>query len=235
MNKTKIEWCDWTWNPVTGCLNNCEYCYAKKIANRFGNTFEPKFKSNRLDEPKYLKKPQNIFVCSMADLFGEWIPDEWIKTIFEATNKALQHTYIYLTKNPDRYYQLGEGDEKIIPDKGVKGWFGASASTEEQAQAAWENLNCTWMSLEPLHGEFSEEFFSHDNRYTQQMEARWKWIVIGAESGNRKNKVIPKREWIEQIINVCREWNIPVFIKDSLADIWGEPLIQEFPWEDKKT
>ena len=36
MNKTKIDWCDSTWNPVTGCLHGCEYCYARGIANRFG-------------------------------------------------------------------------------------------------------------------------------------------------------------------------------------------------------
>ncbi len=41
MNKTKIEWCDSTWNPVTGCRHGCEYCYAKHMANRFkGNGFE---------------------------------------------------------------------------------------------------------------------------------------------------------------------------------------------------
>ena len=36
MNKTKIEWCDATWNPVVGCKHGCDYCYAKRIAARFG-------------------------------------------------------------------------------------------------------------------------------------------------------------------------------------------------------
>lgn len=36
MNKTGIEWCDMTWNPVTGCRHECEYCYARRIAARFG-------------------------------------------------------------------------------------------------------------------------------------------------------------------------------------------------------
>ena len=99
MNKSKIEWCDMTWNPVTECLHNCEYCYAEKIAKRFGdgwglerNTrflempakpinpypdkFNPSFHKYRLNEPTKIKKPQNVFVCSMADLFGEWIPDQ---------------------------------------------------------------------------------------------------------------------------------------------------------------
>ena len=113
MNKTKIDWCDSTWNPVTGCLHGCEYCYARGIANRFGTknqchsfygghpvgkiheleepavvtetgkkspypfNFEPTFHKYRLNEYQN-KKGRNIFVCSMADLFGKWIPDEWI-------------------------------------------------------------------------------------------------------------------------------------------------------------
>jgi len=176
------------------------------------------------------KKGRNIFVGSMTDLFGEWVPDEWIKAVFEAANKAPQHRYIYLTKNPDRYYQLGEGDSAIIPDGGASGWFGASATTEEQAQDAWDNLNCTWISIEPIHGKFSEEFFWHDNRFTQAIEPRWSWVVIGAETGNRKGKVIPEREWIEVIVEQCRDAGTPVFMKSSLAEIWGEPLIQEYPF-----
>lgn len=101
MNKTRIDWCDMTWNPITGCLNDCEYCYARRIANRFGgdftmaregkfltlhqkpdnpypDKFSPTFHRYRLNEPQRKAKSQNIFVCSMADLFGEWVPDEWI-------------------------------------------------------------------------------------------------------------------------------------------------------------
>jgi protein gp37 len=274
MNKSKIEWCDRTWNPITGCLHGCQYCYAERIAKRFctnehgkegllspcsgdckdcsemdglefvdaknrvshGNGifpfgFFPTLHLKRMSRPAGIKKPQNVFVCSMADLFGEWVPDEYIKMVFEATNKAPWHNYFYLTKNPNRYYQLGDGDDLIIPEGGIQGYFGASACTEKQAQEAWENLNCSWMSLEPLHGEFGEEFFTHDNRYTNEVEPRWLWIVIGAETGNRKGRVIPKREWVEAIVNECRKNNIPVFLKNNLAPVWGDSLIQEYPWE----
>jgi protein gp37 len=263
MNKTKIDWADMTWNPVTGCQHGCEYCYARKIATRFGKfcridqvniktvgsgqhtcievenkqdtpypaIFTPTLHKYRLNEPAQKTKPQNIFVCSMADLFGEWVPDEWIKAVFEACKAAPQHQYLFLTKNPDRYYQLGEGDENIIPDGGIGGWFGASASTEEQAEAAWENLNCTWMSLEPLHGEFSEEFFTYDDRYAQRIMRRWDWIVVGAETGNQKDKIAPKREWVESIVNQCRSVGTPVFLKSSLLEIMEGELIQEYPWE----
>lgn len=36
MDNTKIDWCDSTWNPMVGCFHDCEYCYARKIAERFG-------------------------------------------------------------------------------------------------------------------------------------------------------------------------------------------------------
>ena len=58
------------------------------------------------------------------------------------------------------------------------------------------------------------------------------WIIVGAETGNHKGKVIPKREWIENIVSECRKQKVPVFLKNSLKEIWGEPLIQEYPWEE---
>lgn len=62
----------------------------------------------------------------------------------------------------------------------------------------------------------------------------FEWVIVGAETGKRKDKVIPKREWIEKLLELCRKADIPVFMKSSLADIWGEPLIQEFPEGLKK-
>lgn len=56
------------------------------------------------------------------------------------------------------------------------------------------------------------------------------WVIIGAETGNRKEKVIPQREWIEAIVSACQKAGIPVFMKSSLSKIWGGPLIQKFPW-----
>lgn len=108
MNKTKIEWCDSTWNPVTGCYHGCPYCYARRMVERFGRKYGKSANENahdvleltdpikdengkciayptgfiptlhryrlRLNEYKD-KSPRTIFVCSMADLFGEWVPD----------------------------------------------------------------------------------------------------------------------------------------------------------------
>ena len=242
MNKTKIDWCDSTWNPVTGCLHGCEYCYARGIANRFGchatpddkvsvvihpwedsetgrklpypYDFSPTLHKYRLNEYEG-KKGRNIFVCSMADLFGKGVPDSWIEEVFKACEKAPQHNYIFLTKNPWRYADLAK--KGILP-KRKNMWYGYSYTGQEhEAKGWWNDEYNIFISMEPLL----------DNICTTLS----KWIIIGAETGRRKDKVIPKREWVEEIVESCKKKSIPVFMKSSLADIWGEPLIQEFPKE----
>jgi protein gp37 len=194
--------------------------------------FDPTFHRYRLEEPQLIKQPQNIFVCSMADLFGEWVPDEWIKTVFDHCYLAPQHNYLFLTKNPKRYYDVIEYLETDIKNYTEPPCIllGATAANNHQLNEAYESP-ATWISIEPLLEEiYSDNFvdFLPPNSFEV---ARWLWVVIGAETGNRKEKIIPKREWIKEIVECCHFWKTPVFMKDSLADIWGEPLIQEYPWE----
>jgi protein gp37 len=281
MQKSKIEWCDMTWNPVTGCRNNCRYCYARDIVRRFEGKgdlrekvtgllwddsriaacsaegrgpiikrdgrcyelkyplsrgerpepaepykgrvahypfgFSPTFHKYRLDEPAGIKKPQNIFVCSMADLFGEWVPDDWIKAVFDACTAAPQHRYIFLTKNPARYIKLAESG--ILP-AGDNFWYGTTVTTSESPYFWSERVN-TFLSIEPLQNDLGD--FPDDGKFVE-------WVIIGAETGNRKGKIIPQREWIENIVDECRRLDVPVFMKNSLREIWDEPLIQEYPW-----
>lgn len=259
MNKTNIDWCDSTWNPVTGCKNNCSYCYARNMVHRFSDFngsfilvldkernvgtirnplfeinekrykhmnnskpkclpypfgFTPTFHKYRLDDYKD-KKGRNIFVCSMADLFGDWIPDEWIEEVFRACRDAPQHNYLFLTKNPERYKELSKNGLLQVKNNY---WFGTTLTGAGEEYLRHTGTQ-SFVSIEPLHGEFkAKDIWKHLG-----------WVIIGAETGNRKDKVIPKREWIENIINQCKQSNIPVFMKSSLEEIWGKPLIQEFP------
>lgn len=254
MNKTKIDWCDSTWNPVTGCLHGCEYCYARKIAERFGTLFEgfqpedeglsflpddperfcelndpvrdkngkkepyptnfyPTLHRYRLDE--YLnKKGRNIFVCSMADLFGEWVPDSWIYEVFEACDKAPQHNYLFLTKNPGRYEKLLNC---YMPPNMWFGWTQTGPMGTDFSFTTHHSVR-SFISIEPLLRPFEKYRIRGID-----------WVIIGAETGHRKDKVIPKRKWVEGIVEQCRIESIPVFMKSSLEEIWGESLIQEFP------
>lgn len=241
MNKTKIDWADYSWNPLSGCLHNCEYCYARRIANRFADKrnltyvdgvkpehlsnipypwgFLPTFHPNRLDDPQKVKKPQSIFVCSMADLFGEWVPDEWIKEVFEACKKAPQHRYLFLTKNPKRYKEL---DKKGVLPISDNFWYGTTATTDSEKFFYSRYLN-TFISIEPILSKF--EAIGDQNRHVV-----CDWVIVGAETGNRKGKVIPKKKWIMNIKNQCQDAGVPIFMKESLIELMGNNFIQKFPW-----
>ena len=272
--KTKIDWCDATWNPVTGCLHGCKYCYARRIAERFGGypsdeelheldmpqmishrndegewnpwykcaypfSFSPTFCRYKLDEPQKWKRPRNIFVCSMADLFGEWVPGEWIREIVEACDAAPQHRYLFLTKNPSRYKELDSlvhwptFEETDIEKSRPYMMLGASATNEAQMKAAYDS-DADWVSIEPIHERLLPEWFvssigSDDGQCIEFR--RWEWVIIGAETGNRKDKIIPKKEWIQEIADICLQEGTPVFMKESLRDLMGDDFKQEFPWE----
>lgn len=238
MENTRIDWCDSTWNPVTGCYHGCKYCYAREMTRRFGKNlpdlsdfasrnkglhlldnridstpypfgFEPTFHAYRLND--YIsKKGRIIFVCSMADLFGDWVPDEWIEEVFAVCKKAPQHTYLFLTKNPDRYAKLAEAGK--LP-KGDNMWYGFSRTTKDD-KSWWHPDYNIFVSVEPL---------------LEKVDVpACKWVIIGAETGNRKDIVIPEREWIADIVEKCKTSGTPVFMKSSLAKIWGEELLREF-------
>lgn len=299
MNKTKIEWCDSTWNPITGCYHGCEYCYARRIATRFGgndklstyrygqkdwhradeNTgkgwfrdeassekpmlfvvdkplflpqklekrktekygrqifeckkapypfdFNPTFHRYRLDEPQKRKKPRTIFVCSMADLFGEWVPDSWIEEVFAACEKAPQHRYLFLTKNPKRYGELVKAGK--LPQRDNM-WYGSTLDNMQARRypgrfkrypGGYEDN--TFVSIEPLteYMDVGLGSFGGD-----------KWVIIGAETGNRKGKVTPKKEWVDKICEEADITHMAVFMKDSLIPIVGEKnMRREFPWK----
>lgn len=259
MKKTTIEWCDSTWNPVTGCFHGCEYCYAERIADRFGGSietcpdgtlheleekfyadpstwvakqreslfraypwgFDPTFHKYRLHEPQRWKEPRKIFVCSMADLFGEWVPDKWIEEVFEACEMAAWHTYLFITKNPARYLQLFH-DGKIPARHNM--WYGTTI-TNPDSPYVFSSLGVfnLFLSVEPILEDMGIWSKSVD-------EISIKWVIVGAETGNRKGRVIPKKEWIDNLAIQCDYFRIPIFMKDSLIPIVGEEnMRREFP------
>ena len=267
--KTKIGWCDASWNPVTGCLHGCEYCYARRIAERFGAReiydpecqcqrhliergmltgtgkplkldypweqknkdgsitnaaypfgFSPTFHRYRLDEPQKWKKPRNIFVCSMADLFGDWVPLEWIQEVFAACRKAPQHRYLFLTKNPKRYMEL-----KLKGKLPKQHWYGTSVTCKDDRDFFAPGYN-TFVSIEPILESFSDEKHA---AYRQMVQP---WAIFGAETGNRKNKIAPKKEWITELVDYYSKFGYTKFyMKDSLRGLMGADFRQEFPWE----
>ena len=166
---TKIEWATESWNPITGCSHagspGCDHCYAKRMAQRLkgrygypkDDPFRVTFHPDRLDQPLKWKKPRRIFVCSMSDLFHEDVKHDWIRSIlFTMFAGGRHHTYIILTKRPERMYEFfmhHQPDYWPLPN--VIGMV--TAENQEQADKRIPILlECPFakygVSLEPLLG-----------------------------------------------------------------------------------
>jgi protein gp37 len=191
--------------------------------NRFGwiaDFSKPQFFPKRLEKLK-IKKPRNIFMDSMSDI-ADW-DRAWLNATFEAISDNPQHNYLFLSKRPaiyDNWLQFGR--ENV--------WCGATGTDSESTSRAIYylsgNVGCnTFLSLEPLLSEI----------HLPEKMAFADWVIIGAETGNRKGKVIPRSEWIKRIVAACDDELIPVFMKDSLIPIIGETnMRREFPLGLKK-
>lgn len=137
-DRTPIEWADATWNPNTGCSRvseGCRNCYAEIMAARFSKpgqwgeglaqivrkpdgsadhrwTGQVRLNDRALTQPLRWRKPRRIFVCSTSDLFHEGVPDEWLDRVFAVMALAPQHTFMVLTKRPERARRYFEGYEE---------------------------------------------------------------------------------------------------------------------------
>ena len=200
---TKIEWCDKTVNPVVGCTYGCDYCYARKMNQRFGwieDFSNPQFFGERLKQLS-TKKPTTIFINSMSDI-ADWGREDII-SIASEIYKNPHNIYLALTKRPD---SIGDGDH-IHKAKNL--WFGQTITNRDDAKI---HRLVDFLSVEPLLEEVKLDFEN----------TNVKWVIIGAETGNRKGKVVPKKDWVDEIVLQCFLYNIPVFMKNSLLPIMGE-------------
>lgn len=216
-----IEWAKWSWNPVTGCKHGCPYCYARDIAMRYTGHFNPEFHADRLNAPVNTKIPEgrknepgikNVFVCSMADLFGAWVPADWINAVLKAIEAAPQWNFILLTKNPKRYLEF---------EYPVNCWVGATADTQARANAAidvfqqlsWgknRRPSVLFLSCEPL----SERIDLAPDAVMGSLD----WLIIGGRSRSSKlPEAQPEWEWVENLFNLARKKNIKLYFKPNLT------------------
>ena len=234
---TEIGWAMWSWNPVTGCNHGCDYCYARAIAISrdmaayYPAGFTPLFHHERLDAPANTPVPGRaaadpahgrVFVCSMADLFGAWVPQEWIDQVVASTVANPQWEYLYLTKFPQRY------DRLQLP---ASGWIGASVDEQHRAEptlAAMRKVSgvkVKWLSLEPLLEPIKFSTLEGIDM-----------IVIGAQSENigQNSSFSPPFEWVADLVQTARRDGCKVWLKTNLlgqtSGQWpGMQLPQEAP------
>lgn len=255
MHRSKIEYCDDTWNPITGCLESCDYCYARKRAVRFTGDirrnknspryrkgeilqvledpfmadtggilnypfgFEPTYHQYRLNYPKLRKNGCTILVGEAGETFGDWVPDSVIEEIFAACQKRDIHKYLFLTRNPKRYDALFAAG-RLPTERNF--WYGTTVTS-----------NLDWIPVEIIPA----NTFLNIEPYLEKIELPGDrkitdWIIIGAETGSRRGKIEPKKEWIEEIVRYADQAGIPVFMKNSLSHIVGEKnMRREIPME----
>ena len=167
--------------------------------------FTPTFHRYRLGDPARKQRPRNIFVCSMADLFGAWVPTKWILEVLDACLAAPQHNYLFLTKNPRRYTELNE--LALLPRRD-NFWYGTTTTEAGQPYFISEHHK-TFTSVEPMTGPL----------FAEAGGVLVDWVIVGAETGQRKDKVIPERAWVEDLLSACHEEGVPVFMKGNLAGV----------------
>lgn len=212
-NKSKIEWTEVTWNPVTGCTKispGCENCYAEKMARRLQSMGSPNYKNgfrltchpHLINTPLSWRSSKMVFVNSMSDLFHDDVPDDFVVQIFRTMSLASNHCFQILTKRSER---LKEISNKLAWSKNI--WMGVSVETSAYLSRI-DDLKKTgafikFLSLEPLLGSLADLDLTQID-----------WVIVGGESGPGARPM--KKEWVTDIKGQCEKASVPFFFKQ-----WG--------------
>lgn len=209
MQRTKIEWADYVWNPIKGiCPVGCWYCYARNIYQRFGWNSEIRLDLDEL-MADFPKKPSRIFACSTFELFHP-LADPYRNNIFKHIGLTPEHTFIILTKMPERI-------DRPMPENV---WLGVSITGESDVYDRYQGL---------LDAKARRKFVSWEPLLKPvYLPIQIDWAIIGRLTGYG-HKYDPPLSLLKIIARTYQLRRIPIFLKNNLREIWGEPLIQEFP------
>jgi protein gp37 len=216
-DRSAIEWCDSTWNPVTGCTKvtaGCDNCYAERFAERFrgvpGHPYEPGFdltlRPERLEQPLTWRRPRMIFVNSMSDLFHKEVPTTFIDRVFDTMEAAGWHRFQVITKRSSlmRNY-LRQRYAIRTPPPHI--WMGVSVE-DWSARVRIKHLKAApaavrFLSIEPLIGPIGTLDLSGIH-----------WVLLGGESGPRARPI--DIDWVREIRDQCSAQKVAFFFKQ-----WG--------------
>lgn len=236
MNKTKIEWAEYTWNPIKGlCPVGCWYCYARNIYTRFKLDPKPTCSINELGafgdrwhrgdghekrDGCGPRKTSRIFVCSTFELFHPEAA-RFRDDIFRVITGAPEHVFVILTKRPEYV------DRPMPPNV----WLGVSVTRHDDFWRIDEltraKADLRFVSLEPFLGD-ADDAQDFTNCIQRDGKRRIDWIIIGRLTGHGHN-YDPDLPSLKRIVCQAKKLGIPVFLKNNLRDIWPSELIQEYP------
>lgn len=236
---TKISWTDSTWNPWKGCTKvskACIGCYMDRSMSRNGENSKIVFKQvSEFNRPlEEWKTGRKIFTCSMSDFFHH-SADKWRNDAWEIIKKTPHHTYLILTKRPERI-------KDHLPDDWCKElyshvWLGVTVEHQDTVHRIHTlgEIPCEikWVSFEPLLGEI----------YLEKKELEIiHWGVIGGMSGYSTGEFKyekTEKSWFLSLMYQLRSYNIPIFFKQlgtyyhyhefKVADWAGEKYCKNFP------
>lgn len=263
MDNTKIEWADASWTPIrarnlmTGKVGwhcehvseGCRFCYAETLNRRLGTTFDFKpghradidivLDEKMLTQPLRWKRSRRIFVCSMTDLFADFVSDEMIDRVFAVMALAPQHKFLVLSKRAARmqdYFAartdgdpwaeaagyiadlVGMREHPVVLEPSdmplANLWLGVSVEDQARADERISLLLATpaavrFLSCEPLLG-------AVDLRLPPAASGpAVDWVIAGGESGRGARPMHP--DWARSLRDQCQAAGVPFFFKQ-----WGE-------------
>lgn len=210
MSNSKIEWTDKTWNPITGCTkasSGCAHCYAEVMARRLKGMGQKKYQNGftltlhpeNLSEPLKWKKPHNIFVCSMSDMFHESVPYEFIDQIMLTISSTPQHRYQLLTKRAARMEEYFSNHQ--VPDNV---WLGVTVECKSSIHRI-EHLRhlpakVRFLSCEPLLEDLGVLNLENIN-----------WVIAGGETGIKARPML--EPWLLNLKKQADDNEIAFFFK----------------------
>jgi protein gp37 len=173
-------------------------------------SFEPHWREKNFNR-SMPKEPSRIFVNSMSDV--EWWEPEWWHRVMRRIGENPEHDFLFLTKNPAAYRVTDPH-----PYWPSNCWLGVTVTTERECYELQAELPASaeikFLSIEPILGQIAPEMID---------PTVIDWVILGAESGHRKNRVIPPPEWIEPFLSL----EIPLYMKHNLP--WDGQWRREFP------
>jgi len=194
-----------------------------------------------LDKPLHWRKPRRVFVGSMTDIFHPSVPDEWLNLVWAVMRKS-SHYFLLLTKRPER---MRDYIKKHVPVfSGHRIWLGVTTENQRCADERIPVLLQTpaavrFVSVEPM---LEPVRFGDVPGFNKAGSAgvellRNFWVICGVESGPKRRPC--PHEWMRNLIQQCRDAEVPVFLKqwaeneDGTGKVVHDPLpewgVREWP------